>query len=144
LTFCFVNILRSTLHRVLVNGQERYSVRPCFNFSFPSLFNESCCRALQKLLNYPLITVPKFLQCHYINGSIFFFFSYFLPVAGFYLHSGVCVTNGHWLVSLLNLSYLVLFFNFFLLLVLESFVAALVVSIGRVNWILRLILLLNT
>ena len=28
LTFCFTCVLRSTLHRVLVNGQERYSVRP--------------------------------------------------------------------------------------------------------------------
>ena len=96
LTFCFTCVLRSTLHRVLVNGQERYSVRPLFYFS-PFFLSENCCKTLISFW-WPLLIVSVSAISSYKGSTLFSicFLFYLLLAAGMFFWRVLnCVTNVH-------------------------------------------------
>ena len=88
LTFCFTCVLRSTLHRVLVNGQERYSVRPLFYLS-PFFLSENCCKTLISFW-WPLLLVSVSAISSYKGSTLFSicFLFYLLLAAGMFFLQG--------------------------------------------------------
>lgn len=77
-----MHVLRSTLHRVLVNGQERYSVRAPFQFIFGIFF---------MLEGLPGSAMSL---CKWLEFMLFCFAFYLVILAEFVSTKVVSVKNG--------------------------------------------------